>query len=76
MNQNKLHILITGEQGQGRSFAICKNTLRRSAITIGVISFILFAGSIAGIKYFSQSLSLSSKHPSRCTALRDNECSG
>ena len=60
MNQDKLHILITGEQGQGRSFAVCKNTLRRTAITIGVISFILFAGSIAGIKYFSQNLSLTS----------------
>jgi len=62
MNQNKLHILITGEQGQGRSFAVCKNTLRRSAISIGVISFILFAGSIAGIKYFSQNLSLTTKN--------------
>ena len=62
MDQNRLHILITGEQGQGRSFAVCKNTARRTAIAIVAISFILFAGSIAGIKFYSQNLSLTSKN--------------
>lgn len=62
MDKEKLHILITGEQGQGRSFAVCKMAARRTVITIAAIFFILFAGSIAGIKYFSQTISLTSEN--------------
>ncbi len=60
MDQEKLHILITGEQGQGHSFAISKKTVRQTAIAIIAISVVLFVTSVAGITFFSQNLKLSS----------------
>ena len=62
MNQSRLHILITGEQGQGRSFAVSKDTLRRTVIACIVVAFVLFTGTIAGIKFYSQNLNLSSEN--------------
>lgn len=62
MDQDKLHILVTGEQGHGRAFAVCKNTLRRTVITIIVVSLVLLAGSIAGIRYYNQNRNLASEN--------------
>ncbi|MCL7487116.1 MAG: M23 family metallopeptidase [Desulfobulbaceae bacterium] len=62
MAQDKLHIIITGEQGNGRSFAVCKKTARRTIIAVLSISIILILGFLAGIAFFSQNLNLSSKN--------------
>ncbi len=58
MADKKLHIIITGEHGQGRNFAIRKKTLRNAIITSLFITLLLTVGTVAGIRYFSQSLEL------------------
>ncbi len=55
MADKKLHIIITGEEGQGRIFVIRKNTVRKTIITSLVMTLILAAGTAAGIRYFNQS---------------------
>lgn len=59
MDQEKLHIIVTGEHGQGRAFTVCKKTACRTAIFIGVISVVLCIASLAGIKLYRQNLILS-----------------
>lgn len=62
MDQEKLHIIITGEHGRGRAFTVCKKTACRTAISIGVISVVLCIASLAGIKLYRQNLILSSQN--------------
>lgn len=62
MGKDKLHVLITGEKGQGHSFAVCRQTAYRSIIAIACVSVLLFICSIAGITFLSKSISLSSKN--------------
>ena len=61
MPDKKLHIIITGEQGQGRNFVIYKKTVRNTIITSLVVTVLLTAGTLAGIRYFNQSRMLQSK---------------
>ena len=49
----RLHIIITGERGQGHSFTIRKKTVRNTLIASLAVAFLLTAGSIAGIRYFN-----------------------
>ncbi len=62
MEQDKLHIIITGEQGQGHSFAVGRKTVHQTIIAIIAISVLLVIGSIAGVTFFTKSLTLSSKN--------------
>lgn len=62
MAQDKFHIIITGEQGQGRSFAVCKKTARQAVIAVIILSVFLVIGSISGITFFTKSLGLSSEN--------------
>lgn len=54
MADQKLHIIITGEQGQGRSFVVHKNAVRNTIISSLIITLLLTAGTVAGISYFGQ----------------------
>lgn len=62
MEQDKLHILITGEQGKGHSFAVCRRTAYRTVIISVSVAVLLVLGSFSGIAFFGKSLSLSSKN--------------
>lgn len=62
MDQERLHIIITGEHGQGRAFTVCKKTACRTVIAIGVISILLLVTAIAGIKFYRQTRNLSSQN--------------
>jgi len=62
MDQEQIHILITGEQGEGRSFAVPGKTARRTVIIILGILLFLIISSIAGITFFTRNLILSSKN--------------
>jgi murein DD-endopeptidase MepM/ murein hydrolase activator NlpD len=55
MTDKKLHIIITGEQGQGRNFVVHPNAVRKTIITSLIITLFLSVGTVAGIKYFNQS---------------------
>ena len=62
MEQDKLHILITGEQGQGRSFAISRQKATRAIIIAVAVVIFLVIGSITGITFISKTIHLSSKN--------------
>lgn len=62
MGQDKLHIIITGEQGEGRSFAISRKTAYKAAIITASILVLLVIGSIAGITFIGKSIHLSSQN--------------
>lgn len=64
MDQKRLHILITGEEGQGRSFAVRKETLRRAATVAVAVAVFLIIGTVGGFVFFSKILLLSSKNSS------------
>jgi len=62
MDDERLHIIITGEQGQGKAFAVQKRTAFRGIIAVIGISVFLAVGSIAGLIFFSRTLTLSSEN--------------
>lgn len=49
----RLHIIITGERGQGHTFTVRKKTIRNTLIVSLAVTLLLTAGSIAGIRYFN-----------------------
>ena len=62
MEQDKLHIIITGEQGQGHSFAISRQkTIRAIIIAVSVV-ILLVIGSITGITFIRKTIHLSSQN--------------
>jgi murein DD-endopeptidase MepM/ murein hydrolase activator NlpD len=58
MANNKLHIIITGEEGEGRSLALQKNTMRNSFIALVILTIALGFGTVRGIHYYQQSKQL------------------
>ena len=48
MADGRLHIIITGDAGRGRAYALPKKTLRALVITTLVIAILMTAGGIAG----------------------------
>ena len=54
MANNKLHIIITGEAGKGRSISLHKNTIRNSIIAFTLLTVFLAYGSLQGIYYQQQ----------------------
>lgn len=62
MEKDKLHIIITGERGEGHSFAISRrNAYRAISIAVALVIF-LFIGTIAGITYITKTIHLSSQN--------------
>ncbi|GAB4337520.1 MAG: hypothetical protein Kow0089_08840 [Desulfobulbaceae bacterium] len=62
MEQDKLHILITGDQGRGHSFAVNRQTALRGAVAAAVVIVLLLAGTLGGIVFFTKYLSVSSRN--------------
>lgn len=61
MPNQKVHIIITGETGQGRFFALRKKTIRNACVTALLLSIGLTAGSIAGLNLYKKNVSLESR---------------
>jgi murein DD-endopeptidase MepM/ murein hydrolase activator NlpD len=61
MPNQKVHIIITGEAGRGRSFAFHKKTIRNVCIATLLLSICLTAGSIAGFTLYKKNVSLESR---------------
>jgi len=49
MSENKLHIIITGETGKGRTFLLRKKYLRNGIISTIIIAVFLCIGTVSGI---------------------------
>ncbi|MHB8809552.1 MAG: M23 family metallopeptidase [Desulfobulbaceae bacterium] len=49
MTDDRLHIIITGENGKGRTFAVARKSLRNSLIAASVLFLLLTTGSVAGL---------------------------
>lgn len=62
MEQDKLHIIITGEQGQGHSFAVSRQKAIRTIIIAASVLILLIIGSITGITFLTKTVQLSSKN--------------
>lgn len=62
MPEEKYHIIITGDQGEGRAFSINKKTARLASVILAVVSLLLFVCSVTGITLFGRNLSLSAKN--------------
>lgn len=52
MNDQKLHIIITGESGSGRNFVICKNRVRKWSQRLAIFCLFFVVGGILCGKYF------------------------
>ena len=61
MTDGRLHIIITGETGTGRAYALPKKTLRNLGIATLVIATLLTVGSIAGLHSLSKNRTLASR---------------
>ena len=61
MADKKLHIIITGEAGEGRNFFVHKNTIRNSVIACILITALLCFGTIKGIYLRQQNIQLQAK---------------
>jgi murein DD-endopeptidase MepM/ murein hydrolase activator NlpD len=61
MPDQKVHIIITGEAGKGRSFALHKKTVRSVCIAAVLLSLCLTAGAIAGLSLYKKNISLESR---------------
>jgi len=61
MHDKKLHIIITGEHGRGHNFVVHKKTVHNIIVASLLITTILAAGTVAGIRYFGQRNTLSAK---------------
>lgn len=49
MDENTLHIIVTGETGKARTLMIKKKRLRNLVFTIGLATLLLFIGTITGL---------------------------
>ncbi|MHB8790412.1 MAG: M23 family metallopeptidase [Desulfobulbaceae bacterium] len=58
MPDERLHIIITGDAGEGRAFAVSKKFLRNLFMATLAISSILTSGSLACIHFLNQNRSL------------------
>lgn len=70
MPNQKVHIIITGEAGRGRSFAFHKKTIRNACIATLLFAVVLTAGSITGFALYQKNVSFASR-----TAILDTELS-
>lgn len=61
MPNQKVHIIITGETGAGRAFALHKKTIRTVCLAGLLLAFCLTAGSIAGFTLYKKNISLESR---------------
>lgn len=57
----RLHIIITGEKGEGFTFTVRKKTIRNTLLISLSLTLLLTTGSIAGIRYFNYYKILQSK---------------
>lgn len=69
----RLHIIITGEKGQGRSFTIRKKTIRNFLVVTLSAGCLLTAGSVAGFKYFKYYKILQNKAQSLVAQLAETQ---
>lgn len=68
MQNKKLHILVTGESGQGRAYIISKKTVRNIIAGCLICTLVLCLSSALSIRLFSSNYSLKKQ----VTALRTN----
>ncbi len=52
MADKKIHIIITGEDGNGRAVAVGRNTLRNLFVIAVIASACLVSGTLAALKYY------------------------
>ena len=57
----RLHIIITGESGRGRAFAVHKKLIRNSILFAVILVTLLSAGTYAGITFFKKNISLAAR---------------
>ncbi|BCO10096.1 hypothetical protein GF1_24720 [Desulfolithobacter dissulfuricans] len=73
MADNTLHIIVTGEQGRGRTFVLRKKTIRNSLLGILLLALLLSTTSLQGLRYFQENLQLQSKIATLHTQLADRD---
>jgi len=61
MKSDKIHIIITGESGPGRTFLLDRRTARRALFTGISIIALLFAGTISGCYHWQEKSALEKK---------------
>lgn len=73
MVDNTLHIIVTGEQGRGRTFVLQKKTIRNSLLGTLLLALLLSATSLQGLRYFQENLQLQSQIATLHTQLADRD---
>ena len=61
MANKKLHIIITGEAGESRSFSLFRNTIYNSAIALVILTVVLGYGTLRSSHYLQQNKKLRTK---------------
>jgi len=61
MADEKIHIIITGDDGQGRAIAIRRKTIRNTCIASLLLTLCLSAGTVAGFKFYRHNTLLASQ---------------
>jgi murein DD-endopeptidase MepM/ murein hydrolase activator NlpD len=71
MKNDKLHIIITGEAGDGRSISLQKNSLRNSLIALILLATLLGYGGVQGFYYQQRNWQLQAKNAELTARLQD-----
>jgi murein DD-endopeptidase MepM/ murein hydrolase activator NlpD len=67
----RLHIIITGERGKGRTFTVRKKTIRNVLTVSLAAALLLTAGTMAGLRYFRDYRTLQTRTMSLDTELAE-----
>ncbi len=62
MENDRLHIIITGEAGNGRSISLRKKTVRNSLLALALMAALLGYGAVQGFYYQQQSWQLQARN--------------
>ncbi len=71
MNESTLHIIITGESGNGRTLMMKKRHLRNLILSTILIAVLLFAGTITGLHHRKNNIVLQEKVATLSQILQD-----
>jgi len=61
MKHDKIHIIITGESGEGRTYLLDRHLLRRTMVSLVSLFAFLLAGTISGCYHWQEKSSLEEK---------------
>ncbi|WP_456387316.1 peptidoglycan DD-metalloendopeptidase family protein [Desulfolithobacter sp.] len=73
MADETLHIIVTGEQGRGRTFVLRTKTIRNSLLGMLLLTLLLGTTSLQGLRYFQKNLHLESKIATLHARLADRD---